>query len=76
MKSWLCFIPLDVSGRDCIVFYIVAIYSYVNGIEPINDLLIAVDMIVLLVTHDIFLDIPTHLLQKKIFLDFAGLFPK
>lgn len=57
-------------------FYVIAIDPYVSGIEFIHDILIEVDMIVLLVAHNIFLDIPNHLLQKKIFLDFTGVFPK
>lgn len=42
--------------------------------EPINDVLTKVEMVIMLVAHNEFLDIPKNLLQEKVFLDFTGVF--
>lgn len=57
-------------------FDIIAVDPCLKNVESINDVLAKVDMVVLLVAHDVFLNIPSHLLYEKIFLDFTGTFIK
>lgn len=57
-------------------FDVIVFDPYVENIKSINDTLLKVDMIVVLVAHNEFLDIPNYLFHEKIFLDFTGVLIK
>ncbi|MCC8368996.1 MAG: hypothetical protein LN573_02820, partial [Rickettsia endosymbiont of Oxypoda opaca] len=57
-------------------FDVIVFDPYVKNIKSINNTLLKVDMIVILVAHNEFLDIPHYLFHEKIFLDFTGVLIK
>lgn len=55
-------------------FNILRVDPYIQNTEVLYDALAQADMIVALVAHSEFLNIPANLLEGKILLDFAGVF--
>lgn len=57
-------------------FDVITFDPYIKNIKSINDIIIKAGMVVVLVAHNEFFDIPNHLFHEKVFLDFTGAFVK